>query len=189
MNIAKKVIKGKRINRASLKSRRLIIKALLELMEEQPFAEITIKEITDRAELVRRTFYGHFSSKEDVLRSYIDGLDSQLEEIISDTGEPFLHYVIRQFFTFWSEHASFLRMLKNNGIFLPFDAIEGFLNNLEMTLPVERWKNLQDRDYSFSCAFMAGGLLNLLYSWIDRSSGETSEEMAEAFISLIGGER
>jgi len=189
MNIVKQVTKGKRINRASLKSRRLIIKALLELMEEHPFVEITIKEITDRAELVRRTFYGHFSSKDDVLRSYIDGLGSQLSEIISDTGEPLLHYASRQFFTFWSEHANFLRMLKNNGLFLPVDAIERFLNNLEITLPVKRWKNLQDRDHTFSCAYMAGGLLNLLYSWIDRASGETSEEMAEAFISLIGGER
>ena len=79
--------------------------------------------------------------------------------------------------------------MKNNGLFHPFDAIERFLNNLEMTLSVKRWKNLQDRDNSFSCAYMAGGLLNLLYSWIDRASGETSEEMAEAFISLIGGER
>ena len=65
-----------RINRASLRSRRLIITALLELMEDHPFIEITIREIADKADLVRRTFYGHFSSKDDVLRSHIDSLCS-----------------------------------------------------------------------------------------------------------------
>ncbi len=178
-----------RINRASLRSRRLIITALLELMEEYSFVEITIREIADKAELVRRTFYGHFSSKEDVLRSHIDNLCSQLSQRISVTGEPMLRYVSGQFFTFWNEHAGFLRMLKKNGLFIPIDAVEKFLKNLDITLRIEQWKHLPDRDHSFAYAYMAGGLMNLLNSWVDRESGETSEEMAETFIFLIGGER
>lgn len=178
-----------RINRASLKSRRLIITALLELMEEHSFVEITIREIADKAELVRRTFYGHFSSKDDVLRSHIDNLCSQLSQRISVTGKPMLRYVSGQFFAFWNEHSDFLRMLKKNGLFIPIDSVERFLKNLEIILHIERWKYLPDRDHSFSYAYMAGGLMNLLNSWVDRESGETSEEMAETFISLIGGER
>ena len=175
-----------RINRASLRSRRLIITALLELMEDHPFIEITIREIADKADLVRRTFYGHFSSKDDVLRSHIDGLCTQLSKKISETGRPLLRNVSGQFFSFWSEHADFLRMLKKNGLFIPIDAVERFLKNIDFTLHIKQWKHLPEREYPFACAYMAGGLMNLLNSWVDRDCVETSEDMAETFISLIG---
>ena len=161
----------------------------MELMEDHPFIEITIREIADKADLVRRTFYGHFSSKDDVLRSHIDGLCSQLSKRISDTGEPLLRYVSGQFFAFWNEHADLLRKLKKNGLFIPVDTVERFLKNLDIAMNIEKWKNIPDHEHSFACAYMAGGLMNLLNSWVDRDCAETSEDMAKTFITLIGGER
>ena len=187
-----KILRNKeenRINRASLRSRRLIISALLELMEDHPFIELTIREIADKADHVRRTFYGHFSSKDDVLRSHIDGLCSQLSKRISDTGEPLLRYVSGQFFAFWNEHADLLRKLKKNGLFIPVDTVERFLKNLDITFRMEQWKHLPEREHSFANAYMAGGLMNLLNNWVDKDCGETPDVMAETFISLIGGER
>ena len=178
-----------RINRASLRSRRLIITALLELMEENSFVEITIKEVAEKAELVRRTFYGHFASKDDVLKYHIDGLCLQLSKRISNAGEPLLRYVSGQFFTFWNEHARFLRMLKKNGLFIPIDAVEKILKNIDITLHIEQWKHLPEREHSFAYAYMVGRLMNLLNSWIDKDCGETSDDMADTFISLIGSER
>ena len=49
----------------SLKER--IADALLELLAEKPFAEVSVSEITDRADVGRATYYRHFSTKEDVL--------------------------------------------------------------------------------------------------------------------------
>lgn len=44
-----------------------IADALLELCSEKPFPEISVSEITDRADVGRATYYRHFSSKEDVV--------------------------------------------------------------------------------------------------------------------------
>ena len=44
-----------------------IADALLELCAEKPFPDISISEITDRADVGRATYYRHFSSKEDVI--------------------------------------------------------------------------------------------------------------------------
>ena len=44
-----------------------IADALLELCSEKPFPDISISEITDRADVGRATYYRHFSSKEDVI--------------------------------------------------------------------------------------------------------------------------
>ncbi|MFT0848703.1 helix-turn-helix domain-containing protein [Actinomycetaceae bacterium L2_0104] len=44
-----------------------IADALLELLGEKSLAEISVSEITDRADVGRATYYRHFSSKEELL--------------------------------------------------------------------------------------------------------------------------
>ena len=44
-----------------------ILTAMVELMGEKRWVEITVGDIVDRADVARSTFYKHFSSKEDVL--------------------------------------------------------------------------------------------------------------------------
>lgn len=41
--------------------------ALLELLGEKPYADISISEITDRADVGRATYYRHFTTKDDIL--------------------------------------------------------------------------------------------------------------------------
>jgi len=63
-----------RDNPISVRSKRLITEALLEIMEEVPFAKISIRDIVDKAGLTRQTFYHNFESKEDVLIHKLDDL-------------------------------------------------------------------------------------------------------------------
>nr|WP_319487342.1 IS3 family transposase [uncultured Caproiciproducens sp.] len=54
-------------NPIALRSKEWLTKALLELMKNKPFQEISISEIAEKADLSRRTFYRSFSSKEEVI--------------------------------------------------------------------------------------------------------------------------
>lgn len=59
-------------NPSAVRSKTLICDALLRLMEQHPYEEITVKQIALEAKLVRKTFYRNFDSKEDVLESIFD---------------------------------------------------------------------------------------------------------------------
>ncbi len=50
-----------------VRTRGLIVSAFMELMQSQPFREITIQEIADRATVNRVTFYAHFADKYDLI--------------------------------------------------------------------------------------------------------------------------
>ena len=56
-----------RKDRRVVRNNRAILAAMVELIGEKPWVEITVSDIVDRADVARSTFYKHFSSKEDVL--------------------------------------------------------------------------------------------------------------------------
>lgn len=56
-------------------SKEKISKALLSIMEQYDFQEITITQISQEARLSRKTFYRLFSTKTDVLNYYFEYLN------------------------------------------------------------------------------------------------------------------
>ncbi len=53
--------------------------ALLELMKEKPIGKITPTELCRRADINRNTFYAHYASPEELLRSIEDEMYSQIQ--------------------------------------------------------------------------------------------------------------
>ena len=49
------------------KTRRQLTQALVELMEERPFQELSVTDICRRAMVHRTTFYAHFNDKQELL--------------------------------------------------------------------------------------------------------------------------
>ena len=56
-----------RADRRVQRTRRRLKEALLQLIEERGYDDITIEAITERADVGRSTFYSHFTSKEELL--------------------------------------------------------------------------------------------------------------------------
>lgn len=56
------------------RTRRLLHEAVLSLAEERDLAEITVSDITDRAEINRATFYLHYRDKDDLVTQALDTL-------------------------------------------------------------------------------------------------------------------
>ena len=78
----------------SKRTRRLLQEALTDLMRKQKFHEISVQDITARAEINRATFYAHFVDKYELLNSQIrDSFQSLLDQKLPE--HPDLHH--RQF--------------------------------------------------------------------------------------------
>ena len=54
--------------RSSIRSKNIIKKTLLELMQEKSFDDITVTDVVDRADINRGTFYAHYKNTRDVLK-------------------------------------------------------------------------------------------------------------------------
>lgn len=56
------------------KTRNSICLALLALVDEKPYDDISVRDIVTRAEVSRSSFYNHFTKKDDVMYMIIDKL-------------------------------------------------------------------------------------------------------------------
>ena len=159
-------------------SRRWIAEALLQILEEKPYNEITISEVAARADLSRRTFYRHFETLDDVI-------DYQLETLCNeflDFCEGYYHRkgdvssMTELFFRFWTEHRSFLRVLNssNRAAVPQKDFFEKIYSHRLLELDTE---NTRRMEYMYQ--FVMGGLWNILLLWAADKKPPTPAEMAE----------
>lgn len=69
-------------------TRRALVEAALDLFEENGFQQTTIEDITDRADVARRTFFRYFPSKESVLYPVIADSADVLSELFDQLDGP-----------------------------------------------------------------------------------------------------
>ncbi|PWV70408.1 TetR family transcriptional regulator [Nocardia neocaledoniensis] len=62
------------------RSRRALRDALISLILERGYANVTVEDITERADLGRATFYKHFTDKDDLLDRIVTDLTEELAE-------------------------------------------------------------------------------------------------------------
>lgn len=73
------------------RTRKLLQQALIELTSEKGFANVTVRDLTERAMVNRSTFYRHYLDKYDLLRQYIEEIYALIDAQEGDTaptGQP-----------------------------------------------------------------------------------------------------
>jgi AcrR family transcriptional regulator len=165
------------------RSKQWLVEALLELMAEKQYRDITIKEITERADLSRRTFYRNFIEKEDLLSEYARKLMEDYILRLRRVNDFSMHNVVKVYFTFWEEHLDFLKLLeKNQLLFLVFEKYNEFLPRIHEAIHSTKYDSAEHLEYV--TAFNAGGYCNLLFQWLRSGAKENPEEMANTFLKL-----
>lgn len=105
-----------KVDRRILKSQTAIKKAMTELMSEKKFDAITLKDISDRADVSRRTIYLHYEDKYDLLDKLIEEHINELRESCSSESEiSSAHHKLTWFEYFEHNYLFFSAMLSSKG--------------------------------------------------------------------------
>ena len=152
-----------------------ITTALLDLMQEKPYKEIAITELSDKANLSRRTFYRHFDSTDAVIDHHLKNLCDELlvlfEEIVKTQQRDFA-FVVEVFFAFWVKHKEFLAVLHDND--LAYQSLQKFWSEVRTRLLGD---NLSNYTLDYMYYFTSGAMTNLLIKWIEEGAIRSPKEM------------
>jgi AcrR family transcriptional regulator len=127
------------VDRRIIKSQEAIKRAVIELMSEKNLDQITIQDISDRADVSRKTIYLHYVDKFDLLDKIIEESINKLRTICETACEMEWRPATQIGFEYLESNYSFFStMLASKGApyfrsrFLEFQ-IEGFKNELRKT--------------------------------------------------------
>lgn len=169
------------------RTKKCIIDALFVLMEQDKFDDITVTQITQEADIARRTFYLNFNSKYEVLKCYIKLLYKEYLQIVLDNGVRSFEHDVILFFKFWENHSEVLYLLQENDRFtILLSEFEKILINTEY-FDFSFWLNKgidkDKRDYIAS--ILSAILWRVLKRWVKNDMKESVEELVETFMKVI----
>ena len=173
------------MNPSSKRSRRWITKALLELMMAKPYQKISITEIAEEADVVRRTFYRNFESKEDVIKTYIESIFKGFISSVKENDTIDMKIVAKEFFEYMNRHRVFLKLLHEHEM---FDLIlKVFEERIFESPDSTDWANEKKSDVyiKYSRSFFIAGLWYMLENWLKSGMLETPEELASIFDNVL----
>ncbi|WP_193065152.1 TetR/AcrR family transcriptional regulator [Oceanobacillus oncorhynchi] len=176
-----------------VKTKQLLKEALLVLLKKIEFEEVTIKKLTEEAQINRSTFYAHFYDKYDLLEKTInDELVSFVEEVapkneeeltLTDIPNPFYLRATQYIY----KHGEFFKlMMGENGI--PFFQ-QRFLKIIgkHMTEHLKKFhpdpKKMEIPKEIF-IYYVAHGYVGVISYWLESGMQYSPEYMAEKLSNM-----
>ncbi len=162
----------------------LLADSFKELVLEKPIDKITIKEITDRAGVIRVTFYNHFQDKYELLEWICQ------EEVVSPVRTLMWNDMVQEAMTFM-----FNTILKNKDFYTHASRLEG-QNSFESIVRgcfaeviadyLDENAKHENKKYNWLTPqwvgdFYSQALTYVLISWIKSGMHESPEKMVEMY--------
>jgi AcrR family transcriptional regulator len=180
-----------RFERHKQRTRQLLMHATLELISEKGYEEVSVQDITDRADLGRGTFYLHFKNKEEVLwmilEEYFDRESAVVNERVANVPSPRKEYLSWiAFFENARRHQNIYNLIQNaNSAFLRERVFKYFVNLHERNLRAGRYTTSIDLPPDFLAAFAGGATLSVLDWWMEDPQRYTAREVAGMFFMAV----
>jgi AcrR family transcriptional regulator len=184
----------RKIDRRVRRTRDVLGDALVELMHEKPFPDITVQQVLDRAGVSRSTFYTHYRDKNDLFLSDVEDFLELMAFHLSRQGDTSNRVApVRELFAHIAEWREFHGVLVKAGKIRDFLELgQGyFARAIEQRLAELENGRLarsagRGRPASTALAQMfAGALLSLLTWWITSGTRGTPAELDELYHRMV----
>lgn len=172
------------------RTRRLLREALVSLMLEKDFASISIRDITERAEVAYITFFRHYESLDQLLMEVLDeGLGEllkRIETLAKQSDASDLETEGRLIFEYIAQKADLFRILfKSQSVTRIRKKV---VQNIAVTFQKSCLPIAQSGNPTTSAMLsnhIATSLLALIEWWLDNKMRPTPAEMGKVYKSLI----
>lgn len=159
-------------------TRECIESALILLMKEKKFSEISISDIVKRAGVSRNAYYRNYASKEDILSEYLRNIMGEMKKVmkqydpIQNTKDAWMAMLgsVRK-------HSAEYELLLNAGY--GETILTEYRKSMNASVPAE------NRELYFSNCYWAGALISVISEWIRTGMQVPEESLAEIGASLM----
>ncbi len=182
-----------KIDRRSLRTRAMLRDALISLFQKMDYETITITDIADQANVGRSTFYAHYTSKDDLLRSSFAGLRAllvdQQQEALARRGsfeDRSLGFSLAMFEHAGNHRDLYRALVAGRGGTIALTSIRQILSDLvrnELTTTYDK-ANPHFVPHELVVQYVVGAFMAVLTWWLDRRAELPPERVDAMFRKL-----
>ena len=163
---------------------RLLLKtALIELMQEKPFSQITVKELCQQADLNRTTFYLHYGDQQSVLRDIE-------QEVLAQTAEHMKNISPTTDAVELIE--AFLKYVQKNAMIFRTLLVGGADEDFQVSMIRETLQAIRDRLPSYGdpgreryvLTFLMHGSVSIIKTWLTSDFDLSARDAAQVIYGL-----
>lgn len=170
------------LDRRVRKTRALLKQGLIQLMQSKDIRDISVKELSDLADINRGTFYLHYNDIYDMLEKMEDDLFVQFNEILDrnfagDVNSLSATPALLEIFTFLDNNRELSKvMIGPHGDLAFVNRLKGLVKERLRHLFLREEEALHNFEYYYS--FTVSGCIGVIETWLNSDSPRTPEEMA-----------
>lgn len=172
-------------DRRVVRSRRLLKEALLDLLNEKTYEEITIRDITDRADIGYATFFRHYDGKDELMLEVFTDIVEQLESLPDRHAGRYFEQEGYLLFEHVSENRALYSSILDSPTFSR--KLREHTKNMIQAHLEEHAQQIPSLSFPVEIAaqHMVSSLLGLIDWWLDNDIPYPVERMAMIYERLI----
>jgi len=189
--LKKEAISMKKQDLRIIRTDRRIRETFLQLIDEVGFDAVTIKLLTDRAEVNRGTFYHHYADKYELLERMTNEIFEKIEAtfereipfVLINKTEDSPYRRIIPFLIFLYENRTLMRILlspTSDGMFRK--RVRDYMQQILFSGLHEQGERLVPEDYLI--AYLSAAHLGVIESWLSHPNETTPEEIARIIFTI-----
>lgn len=177
-----------RDNQRSRLTELLLKNAYIELMQSKSTNKITIKELCEKAELNRTTFYLHYNEPNDILKNIedeiIENTANYISEIGADINDGAIDYIIA-FLDYIKENDKLFRLflIENDNPYFKEKFTRFSLKKLLEALTCA----VDEKYKEYILGYLINGCMSIIQTWIEMNYSIRNEEVAMLLFNLCDG--
>ena len=189
-------MKDRKEDRRVIRTKQVILEALVTLIEEKGIDAVTVKDITRKANINRGTFYLHYQDKTDLLEKTVGDIMEECQALLLQSNSLVIKEYVNSnnpplfmvsLFEYFDQNASLIRAFLSMKGDLSFQ--EQFKNiiwsNLfekELSVHIKKDNLLVPSDYLV--IYLISAHLGVIQHWLEKEQRETPREMASILYHL-----
>lgn len=171
------------------KTKQIIENAMVRLLADQSFDQITTVKLAETAGISRSSFYTHYRDKYDMIEHYQQKLFHTFEYIFNKHADK-KRDAILEVLEYLEREPLLAALLSENGT----REIQNFLRNkLHILLSHDLHQHYTDQNMTpmeleYSSIYLTNALFGVCQTWIAHGKKESPQEMTNFLIKMLGNE-
>ena len=180
------------MDRRYQRTQKALTKAMLDLISERPWGDITVEQIVDKADIAKKTFYAHYENKQQLLwvslTSHFQAIEADMGTLNPDTlltdSKPLTYAVFKHVAEFHVFYKSML--LEGSDENFP-NLLMDYLaaGSYQRHAPLREAAPFMTVDPMLIASTLSGALIGALRWWLRSDMSVSADEMAYQFSQLV----